>query len=77
MHGTVLENQLVFDQLSRLQMTLEVKPVSGDPGRWVLILPDAEAARVDDGKGEILFRGNDLNTLLEQEIKDNHKSLGH
>ncbi len=77
MHGTVLENQLVFDQLIRLQVTLDVKPAPGYPGRYVLILPDAEAARIDDGKGEILFRGTDVGTLIEQDLNDNHHILGH
>jgi hypothetical protein len=75
--NAAIENQAAYDELSHLQATIEVKPLSDDPSHYVLILPGADAAQVIDGKGAVSFHGNDINSLIEQQIEENRKILGH
>jgi hypothetical protein len=76
--STSIGNQQASDQLSRLQVTIEVKQLSDGSGRYALTLPGADAAQVmPDGTGMIAFQGNDLNSLLERQMEDNRKLLGH
>jgi len=75
--NTAIGNQVAYDELSHLQATIEVKPLPDDPTHYVLILPGADAAQVMDGKGTISFHGNDIGSLIEQQIEDNQKLLGH
>jgi hypothetical protein len=75
--NAAIGNQAAYDELSHLQAAIEVKPLSDDPSHYVLILPGADAAQVIDGKGAISFHGNDINSLIEQQIEENRKLLGH
>ena len=81
--STVAGNQNAYDFLSRLQASIEVKPMAGQSGnlmdgQYVLILPGADAAQVlPDGKGVISFHGNDLGSLIQRQMEENRKLLGH
>ncbi len=76
--GAAIGNQWACDQLSHLQTTIEVKPLSDEPGHYVLILPGAESAQVmPDGKGVVSFQGTDIGSLLQRQMEENRKLLGH
>jgi len=76
--STSFGNQQASDELSRLQITIEVKPLSDGSGHYVLTLPGADAAQVmPDGTGMISFQANDLNSLIERQMEENRKLLGH
>jgi hypothetical protein len=74
-------NQNAYDFLSRLQTSIEVKPMTDQSGnlmdgQYVLILLGADAAQVlPDAKGVISFHGNDLSSLIQRQMEENRKLL--
>jgi hypothetical protein len=76
--GTTIGNQAVCDELSRLQVTLDVKPVYDGDNHYQLTLPHAYEAKVlPDGTGVISFQGADLTALILQQIEENKKMSHH
>ena len=81
--STAAGNQSAYDFLSRLQASIEVKSMTDESGnlidgQYVLILQGADAAQMQpDGKGVISFHGNDLSSLIQQQMEENRKLLGH
>jgi hypothetical protein len=81
--STSAGNQKAYDFLSRLQVSIEVKPMADGPGnlmdgQYVLIFSDADAAQVlPDAKGVISFHGNDLSSLIQRQMEENRHLLGH
>ena len=81
--STTAGNQQASDYLSRLQASIEVKPMLDDSGnlidgQYVLTLQGADAAQVlPDAKGVISFHANDLSSLLQRQLEENRHLLGH
>jgi len=76
--GTAIGNQAVGDELSRMQITLDVKPVFDGDNHYQLTLPHAYDAKVlPDGTGVIDFQGPDFTRLIEQQIEENRKLSHH
>ena len=76
--GGLVENQTICDELSRLQVTIDVRPIFDGEDRYQLIVSKAYDAKVlPNGTGAISFQGADLTNLILRQIEENAKLSHH
>jgi len=71
-------NQQICDELSRLLVTIDVKPVFDGQNHYQLTVPQAFDAKVlPDGTGVISFQGADLMNEILRQIDENRQLSHH
>jgi hypothetical protein len=71
-------NQPVCDELSRLRVIIDVKPIVGGENNYQLTVPKAYDAKVlPDGTGAISFQGADLMNDILRQIDENNRLRHH